>query len=79
MPHVLVTPPMLIRQPGAYRDILEHGGFEVVYPPEGVNMKDGAELCRVLEGIDAVLASVEAYDRDVLGRSRLRVIARSGV
>jgi D-3-phosphoglycerate dehydrogenase / 2-oxoglutarate reductase len=79
MPRVLVTTPMLIRQPGAYLDILQQGGFDVVYPPEGANLKDAAQLCRVLDGIDAVLAHIEPYNRDVIGRSKLRVIARSGV
>ncbi len=79
MPRALVTPPMLIRQPGVYREILERGGFEVVYPPEGVNLKDADQLCQVLQGVDAVLASVEPYGRNVLSRSGLRVVARSGV
>jgi len=70
---------MLIRQPGPYREILEQAGFDVVYPPEGVNLKDADQLSSMLEGIDAVLASVESYGREVISRSRLRVIARSGV
>ena len=34
MSKVLVTPHMLVRQPGPYLDILENAGLEVVYPNE---------------------------------------------
>jgi phosphoglycerate dehydrogenase-like enzyme len=40
---------------------------------------DPAVLVRHLEGIDAVMASVENYSRRVLEASRLRAIARMGV
>jgi hypothetical protein len=79
MPRVLVTAPMLIRQPGAYLDILRQSGFDVVYPPEGANLKDAAQLGGVLGGIDALLAHIEPYTREVIAQSNLRVIARSGV
>lgn len=79
MPRALVTPPMLLNRPGRYSEVLEGGGFEVVYPPEGADRKDPATLLRMLEGVDAILASVEPLNRDILSQSQLRVVARSGV
>lgn len=79
MPKVLVTPPALYHRPGTYRDILERAGLDVVYPPEGVSVFDTAELKQSLQGVDAVVASVEPYTPDVLQSSTLKVIARMGV
>lgn len=42
-------------------------------------MKDPATLVEQLRGIDAVIASVEPYHREVLAAGRLRVVARNGV
>lgn len=64
---------------GSYREILEAGGFEVAYPPQGASLKDPDTLAGHLDGIDAVIASVEPYTDDVLRRSNLRVVARNGV
>ena len=79
MPRVLVTPVYLNDVEGPYRDVLQAGGFEVAYPPEGLSLKDPSVLIEQLQGADAVLASVEPYSREVLAASSLRVIARSGV
>ena len=79
MPRILITPIMLQGVDGPYREILLKAGFEVVYPPEGRLLKDPAILIEQLRGIDAVIASVEPYTRQVLENVRLRVIARNGV
>jgi phosphoglycerate dehydrogenase-like enzyme len=79
MPRVLVTPAVLYQAPGTYRDVLEAAGLEVVYPTAGLSLLDPKNLISQLAGIDAVLASVERYDRAVIEASRLRVIARVGV
>jgi D-3-phosphoglycerate dehydrogenase / 2-oxoglutarate reductase len=79
MPRVLVTPVYLNNVEGPYRDVLQAGGFEVAYPPEGLSLKDPSVLIEQLQGADAALASVEPYSREVLVASSLRVIARSGV
>lgn len=79
MPRVLVTPAVLHGMPGTYRDVLEAAGFEVVYPTRCANLADPAVLCAQLEDIDATVASVEPYTREVLDRCRLRAIARMGV
>ncbi len=79
MPRVLVSPSVLYQAPGPYRDVLSAAGFDVVYPQPGLSLLDRRNLMSQLEGIDAVLASVETYDRDVVQSSRLRVIARVGV
>jgi phosphoglycerate dehydrogenase-like enzyme len=79
MPRVLIAPSVLYQAPGTYRDVLQAAGLEVVYPQPGKSLLDCNHLKQQLEGIDAVLASVECYDPDVIHSSRLRVIARVGV
>jgi phosphoglycerate dehydrogenase-like enzyme len=79
MPRVLVTPLLLRNIPGDYSEILLSGGFEVVYPPEGYDTMKRENLLAVLEGVDAMLASVEPLTREVLAQSKLRAIARMGV
>jgi phosphoglycerate dehydrogenase-like enzyme len=53
--------------------------LEVVYPPDGYDTFPPDNLLKVLEGIDAMLASTEPLTRDVLSRTKLRAIARMGV
>ncbi len=81
MPRVLVTPFMLYEAPGVYRDILEAAGLEVVYTPENKPLADPDVLLAFLreQHIEAVLASVEPFNRHVLSESSLKVIARMGV
>src|SRR5262245_49602359 len=79
MPPSLVTPTLIRNIPGPYSDILLQGGFEVVYPPDGFDTIQKANLLKVLDGVDAILASVEPLTRDVLAGSKLRAIARMGV
>lgn len=79
MPRALVTPPMLNNRPGQYSETLQRGGFEIVYPPAGANPKHRDTLLPLLDGVDAILASVEPLTREILSQSQLRVVARSGV
>ncbi len=79
MPRVLVTPAPLYQQPGPYRAALEQAGLEVVFPEGGKPLMDPRELAQSLVGIDAVLAGMEPFNRQVLSESGLRVIARMGV
>src|SRR6188768_2072933 len=79
MPRVLVTPTILRNIPGLYSDTLLQGGFEVVYPPDGCDTMKRENLLPLLENVDAMLASTERMTREVLGGTKLRVIARLGV
>src|SRR5262245_10929046 len=79
MPRVLVTPTILRHVPGPYSDTLLRGGFEIVYPPEGCDTMRRDNLLPLLIGADAMLASVERLDREVLAGSKLRAVARLGV
>ncbi len=80
MPRVLVTPTMLRNQPGPFADILQQGGFEVVFPPEDVNTLEPAVIEQLLaDDIDAMLASTEPLSEAILHGSTLRAIARMGV
>lgn len=79
MPRVLVTPPVLTRHAGPYYEVLQAAGCEIVYPSGDAEFGSADALVKQLEGIDAVLCSVEPYTRDVLNRSKLRVVARVGV
>ena len=81
MPRVLVTPNVIKAQPGPYRDVLEAAGMEVVYPTEKLSesLPNPPLLLAQLKGISAVLAGSELYNREVLEKARLRVIARMGV
>jgi phosphoglycerate dehydrogenase-like enzyme len=79
MPRALVTPTILRNVPGNYSEVLVQGGFEVVYPPDGFDTFNKEDLLKVLDGVDAMLASTEPLTRDVLSRTKLRAIARMGV
>lgn len=79
MPRVLVTPFMLRRQDGPFADTLKAAGLEVVFPPGETDTVKPGQLEPLLDGVDAILASTELMSREILGRSRLRVIARMGV
>lgn len=79
MPRALVTPHLLYEQPGPYRDVLTAAGFEVVYPPGAKSLMEPQVLAEHLAGIDAVLAGMEPFSREVLAGSKLRAIARVGV
>jgi len=79
MPRVLVTPPVLSRRSGPYYEVLEAAGFDVVYPEADAEFGTSAALAKMLQGVDAVLCSVEPYTRAVFEQSKLRVVARVGV
>ncbi len=79
MPRVLVTPHLLRRQPGPYAKILEAAGLEIVYPPGNLETVAPGVVEPLLHNIDAILASTEPLSRDLLSRTKLRVIARQGV
>jgi phosphoglycerate dehydrogenase-like enzyme len=79
MPRVLFTPTVFRNLPGAYRDTLLQGGFEIVYPPEGCDTMRLENLMPLLSGVEAMVASVEKMTRDVLAKTKLRAIARMGV
>src|SRR5206468_2509240 len=65
--------------PGLYLDTLVKGGFEVIYPPQDCNTMRPENLLPLLEGVDAMLASVEKMTREVMAATKLRAIARAGV
>lgn len=79
MPRVLVTPHLLRRQPGPYADILSAAGLDIVYPPGDIETVAPGVVEPLLQDIDAILASTEPLSRDLLARTKLRVIARQGV
>jgi len=70
---------MLNGADGPFRRILEGAGFELVFPADVPSLKKPEMLIEQLQGIDAVLASVEPYTREVLQASQLNVVARNGV
>jgi phosphoglycerate dehydrogenase-like enzyme len=81
MPLVLVTPTVIKHQPGPYLDVLKAAGFDVEYPTAALSesVPNPDVLLRQLAGATAVLAGSEIYDRGVLAKAGLRVIARMGV
>lgn len=79
MPRVLITPVYLQGVEGRHCEILREAGLDVCFPAPGVDLRDTGLLIGQLEGIDAVLASIEPYTAEVLEASSLRVISRCGV
>ena len=79
MPRVLITPTILRNIPGDYSSLLLAAGFEVVYPTQDCDTFKRENLLRMLDGADAMLASVEPLTREVLSQTKLRAIARMGV
>ncbi len=75
----MVTPSVYFHIDGPYREILEKAGLEVVYPSSIESVLEPQTLIRELDGIDAVVASVEPYPREVLAACKLKAIARMGV
>jgi phosphoglycerate dehydrogenase-like enzyme len=72
---------MLYESPGPYREVLEGAGFEVVYVPGNRPLATPGALRAFLveQRIEAVLASMEPFTREVLSGAALKVIARMGV
>lgn len=71
---VLVGPSVM--GPGPLGKLAAHG-FQVVPNPFGRKYAR-AELIGLLDGIDGILAGLEALDREVLERSKLKVLSRVG-
>lgn len=79
MPRVLIGAALLRHAKGSYREILQAGGFEIVYPKFHRLLTEN-ELLAELEGVDAALAGGEPYTRRVFeARPQLKVVSRSGV
>jgi phosphoglycerate dehydrogenase-like enzyme len=79
MPKVLIAPQTLAGLGGPFLEVLRGAGFELVYPPEPVQLNED-ELLAELRGASASLAGSEPYTRRVLeAHPQLRVIARAGV
>ena len=80
--NVLVTASPLADAVGApARELLGDGGFSLVHPPRYGPLPE-AKLLPLLEGVDAVYASVDRYTSAVLRSpqaSRLKIISRWGV
>ena len=79
MPRVLITPTVLHETTGPYYKVFEAAGFDVVFPEAGAKLMSPAGLMPGIAGIDAVVAGMEPFNREVLSKSKLRVIARMGV
>lgn len=79
MPRVLVTPTLLRNDSGAFSQILLKAGFEVVFPPDACDTYQAANLLRLLDGVEGMVASTEPMPRELLAQTRLRAIARVGV
>ena len=78
-PRILVAPSLCRDGRGAWRDLLDAAGFEIVIPADDCTQISATSFIAHLQGIDATLASVESYDSAVLAGSSLRAIARVGV
>lgn len=79
MPRVLVTPIEVLRRHEPCQEVLLSAGFEIVYPPVGIDLYDEDRLIQYLPGIDAMLAGMEPLSARVLRTSSLKAIARFGV
>jgi D-3-phosphoglycerate dehydrogenase / 2-oxoglutarate reductase len=79
MPRILVMPDFYRNAQGAWRDVLESAGLEVVFPPVDCTQVDTATFLQHLRGIDGTLASMERYNPTVFANSKLKAVARIGV
>ena len=80
---VLINPHVFRDRPGPHLDMLKDEGFEIRYP-ENPNIEDasGTDEATIadLQGVSAVIAGGERYNRRVLSESPdLRAVARAGV
>src|SRR5262249_37766029 len=75
----LIAPMTLAVAGGPYKEILQKGGFELVYPSKPMQVT-GDEILAALKGVSAVVAGSEPYTPRVIeANPTLRVIARAGV
>src|SRR4051812_3626612 len=78
---VLITARGAIETGAGARDLLQSAGCELVIPPRPGPLS-AEELGQRLDGMDAVLASLDAYSAPVLSSlaaARLKIVARWGV
>ncbi|MEK6238089.1 MAG: phosphoglycerate dehydrogenase [Planctomycetales bacterium] len=59
--------------------MLQNAGLEMVFPPDPDALMDRAKLIEAVRDVDAVVASVEPYDREFFAAVKPRVVARVGV
>ncbi|MFQ3591794.1 MAG: phosphoglycerate dehydrogenase [Gemmataceae bacterium] len=79
MPRVLIGPVPLAKVQASFLDVLQNGGFEIVYHNSPSQLTE-EQILHHLKGIDASLAGSEPYTERVLAANpQLRVIARVGV
>src|SRR5262249_45556473 len=85
----LIAPMTLAVAGGPYKEILQKGGFELVYPSKPMQLTED-EILAALKGVSAVVAGSEPYTPRVIeanptpprvieANPTLRVIARAGV
>lgn len=79
MSRVLVTPTLLLEGRWPYQDVLQEAGLECVLAEDPAALMEPDQLVAGLEGIEAIMASVEPFSGDVIAQTDLRVIARVGV
>ena len=79
MPRVLVTPVQFRNLDAPYFSILRDAGLEIVFPASQQYTSDPVALLDELQGMDAAIASTEPYTAEVLAKSSVRVVARTGV
>lgn len=76
---VLITANAFLKSGEEAQRPLQEAGFEIIIPPKAGPLKE-KELLTILEGIDIVIASSDAYTSKVLENAkRLKVISRWGV
>ena len=79
MPKVLIAPSPLAQMTGGFLDVLNKGGFELVYPGLGRQLVE-SEVLGILPGIPAAVAGSEPYTRKVFeANPQLKIVARVGV
>lgn len=78
MPRVLCT--SLNTETGPHIPILEAAGFEILHPPRDLNLYEPANLLKVVQNCEAVVAGSESYPPHLLEQlPKLRVLSRTGV
>ncbi|HZZ79788.1 MAG TPA: phosphoglycerate dehydrogenase [Gemmataceae bacterium] len=79
MDKVLIAPAALMGLQAEFATVLQHAGFELVYPKKKAQMVE-SEVIEQLADIRAVVAGSEPYTPNVFkAHPQLRVIARAGV
>lgn len=79
MPRVLIAPAVFQNPAAPFFQAMRDAGLELVFPPNDRHSQDSQALIQLLQGIDATMASTEKYTPEVIAKTNLRVIARTGV